>query len=223
MERGLIERVRERRRASRSSTSSPPADDRVRGRRLMEAASITPTARPSRAAAGEPLLAGRAPAARDAAFHHLGDHGLRGLLHGLLLHPGRRRRRVAGRGHRAAEAHRGRQHRDPAVLVGDDALGARVGQEGQPLRPAGRHLHDLPARARRSCSSRSTSTSTSASPRRTTRRGRSSTGSPACTARTSSSASRCWRSSPSAPSAGTSRPRSTAASRCRASTGTSST
>ena len=39
--------------------------------------------------------------------------------------------------------------------------------------------------------SRSTSTSTSASRRRTTPRARSSTGSPACTARTSSSASRC--------------------------------
>ena len=35
--------------------------------------------------------------ARDAALHHLGDHGLRGLLHGLLLHPGRGRRRLAGR------------------------------------------------------------------------------------------------------------------------------
>ena len=29
--------------------------------------------------------------ARDAAFHHLRDDGLRGLLHGLLLHPGRGR------------------------------------------------------------------------------------------------------------------------------------
>ena len=53
-------------------------------------------ARAPRPAAGQPLLAGRPAAARDAAFHHLGDHGLRGLLHGLLLHPGRGGRRLAG-------------------------------------------------------------------------------------------------------------------------------
>ena len=47
--------------------------------------------RASRAAAGQPLVAGRPRAARDAAFHHLRGDGLRGLLHGLLLHPGRGR------------------------------------------------------------------------------------------------------------------------------------
>ncbi len=41
-------------------------------------------------------------AARHAAFHHLGDHGLRGLLHGLLLHPHRQRRPLARPRHDAA-------------------------------------------------------------------------------------------------------------------------
>ena len=57
------------------------------------APSPRPRGPPPRAARGQPLLAGGARAARDAAFHHLRDHGLRGLLHGLLLHPGRGRRR----------------------------------------------------------------------------------------------------------------------------------
>ena len=35
---------------------------------------------------------------------------------------------MAGRGDRAAEADRRRQHGDPAVLVADDALGAGVGE-----------------------------------------------------------------------------------------------
>ena len=93
---------------------------------------------------------------------------------------------VAGRGHRAAEADRRRQHRDPAVVVVHDALGARVGQAratASACRPAWSRRS---CSARRSCSSRSTSTSTSASRRRTARRARSSTASPACTARTCS-------------------------------------
>ena len=75
---------------------------RPRGRRrpprgLMEAASASPTRAP-RAARGQPQLAGRAPAARDAAFHHLGDHDLRGVLHRLLLHPGGGDERAVARG-----------------------------------------------------------------------------------------------------------------------------
>ena len=53
---------------------------------------------------------------------------------------------VPGRGHRAAGRHRRRQHGDPAVVLGDDALGADVDQARQPLRPAGR------ASSRPSCS-----------------------------------------------------------------------
>ena len=84
--------------ASRSSTSRPR-----RRRGLMEAGAVAAAHAPRHATTsttarrGQPLLARRAPAARDAAFHHLRGHGLRGLLHGLLLHPGRERRRVAGR------------------------------------------------------------------------------------------------------------------------------
>ncbi len=41
--------------------------------------------------------------------------------------------------HEAARGGRRRQHRHPAVLVADDPLGDRVGQERQPQRPEGRH------------------------------------------------------------------------------------
>ena len=73
-----------------SSTSSRAA----KGRELMESASVA-----AEHAHGhdehhgpppcEPVVASRAAAARDAAFHHLRDHALRSVLHGLLLHPGR--------------------------------------------------------------------------------------------------------------------------------------
>ncbi len=56
-------------------------------------------ARAPRPAAGPPQLARRPPAARDAAFHHLRGDDLRGLLHGLLLHPRRPGRPVAGARH----------------------------------------------------------------------------------------------------------------------------
>ncbi len=52
--------------------------------------------------AGQPQLAGGPPAARDAAFHHLRDHDLRGVLHGLLLHPRRPGRPLAGPRHQPA-------------------------------------------------------------------------------------------------------------------------
>ena len=82
------------RRACPSSTSPPrPRPPPEARRSTMEAATIADghadARRAPRAAAGQPQLARRAPAARDAAFHHLRDHGLRRLLHGLLLHPGR--------------------------------------------------------------------------------------------------------------------------------------
>ena len=81
-------------------------------------------------------------ACSDAAVHHQRDHGLRGLLHGLLLHPGRGhpRRLVPHRRQGPPGRRRGRQHRDPALVVADAALGADVDQERQPLRPAGGHV-----------------------------------------------------------------------------------
>ena len=128
----------------------------------MEAAVDRPRRAP-RPAAGEPLLARRRADARDAAFHHLRGHDLRRVLHGLLLHPRRHPQPVAGARHEAPGGGRGHQHRDPAVLVADDPLGADVDQERQPLRPQGRDARRPSCSASRSCSSRSTSTSTSAS------------------------------------------------------------
>ena len=69
------------------------------GGHLMEAAAVAarpPRARAPRAARGQPLVARGPVPARDAALHHLRGDGLRGLLHGLLLHPGRAGRRMAG-------------------------------------------------------------------------------------------------------------------------------
>ena len=66
-------------------------------------------------------------------------------------------------GDRAAEADRRRQHGDPAVLVVDDALGARVGQGRATASGCRRASSRRSCSARRSSSSRSTSTSTSAS------------------------------------------------------------
>ena len=87
-----------RRPASPSSTSSPrprpPRGLGDHGSRRHQPTGTPPHARAPRAAARQPQLAGRAPAARDAAFHHLRGDGLRRLLHGLLLHPGRERRPV---------------------------------------------------------------------------------------------------------------------------------
>ena len=185
-----VGRRQARRPRARGATNVPVEhiESRAKARGLMAAAAarLGPRRpRASRAARGPPLLAGRARVPRDAAFHHLRGDDLRGLLHGLLLHPGRERRPVAGRGHRAAEA-RSRAS-TPAILVSssftihcaqesikkDNRLGLQVG-----------HGRRRSCSARRSSSSRSTSTSTSASRRRTARRARSSTASRACTART---------------------------------------
>ena len=73
-------------------------------------------------------------------------------------------------GHRAAEADRRRQHRDPALVLVHDALGARVGQDAATASACRPACSPPSCSARRSCSSRSTSTSTSASRRRTARR-----------------------------------------------------
>ena len=153
-------------------------------------------------AAREPQLAGRGPAARDAAFHHLRGDGLRGLLHGLLLHPHRPGRAVAGARNTAPGRGRRRQHRDPRVLLVHAPLGRAGDQEGQPLRPEGGDAARPCCSAARSSSSRSTSTPTSASPPRTAPRRRSSTRSRACTAPTCSSACAAAYPSRSAPSAG---------------------
>ena len=144
-------RARQGRHVAGPSSTSSPAREKVR--ELMESASIAadhaPRARRApRPAAREPVVADRAAAARDAAFHHLRGHALRSVLHGLLLHPGRGGRPVAGRGDAPAGRDRGRQHGDPAVVVGDDALGARGREAREPRRAADRPAHHLPARAR---------------------------------------------------------------------------
>ena len=182
--------------ASPSSTSSRRDEPRRRpdGSRLDRTpATRHDDARAPRPARGQPLLARRAAAARDAAFHHLGDHGLRGLLHGLLLHPGRGRRRVAGRGHRAAEADRRRQHGDPAVAPRSRMHWAlESAKTDNRFGLQGGHPHDLPARRDVPLHPDQRVRPHRLRARRTTRRARSSTASPACTAPTSSSASRCW-------------------------------
>ena len=98
VEKGLVEKLQQN-----GGKPVQHVEARGRGARLMEAASVSqpshgarePRRRPRRApprpAGGQPLLARRAAAARHAAFHHLRGDGLRGLLHGLLLHPGRER------------------------------------------------------------------------------------------------------------------------------------
>ena len=174
---------------------------------------------------GQPLLAGGPADARDAAFHHLGDHGLRGLLHGLLLHPGRGRapsgrapdaelpKLIAGFNTAILVCSSFTLHWAETCIKADNRAGFKAGMLTTFLLGCtflfiqiNEYVNlQLPRR-------------------RPTRRARSSTASPACTAPTSSSASRCC--------AMVVRPRlprpllldaRTAASRCRASTGTSST
>ena len=122
-----------------------------------------------------------------------------------------------------AEGDRRREHRDPGLVELHDALGARGRAQREPQRAPGRAPHHRAARAHLPHGPGERVRAHRLRAAATTRRGRSSTGSPGCTALTSSSGSRCSRSPRSAPSAATSRRRSTAASRCRASTGTSST
>ena len=94
----LVDRVRGATNVPVEHIESPREGGGLGGRRTPLVAHDAPRRPPSRAARGQPFLAGRARLPRDAAFHHLGDHDLRGLLHGLLLHPGRGRRRLAAAG-----------------------------------------------------------------------------------------------------------------------------
>ena len=130
VDRGQAARARRRARPTSAWTTSPPSPPRRRPSPMEAASAAVHEDAPSRPARGQPLVARGPLSAGDVPLHHQRDHGLRGLLHGLLLHPGRGGGRVAGGGDRAAEADRGRQHRDPAVLVDHDALGARVGKAG---------------------------------------------------------------------------------------------
>ena len=164
-------------RPSRSSTSSRRRRAAGRAERLMEAASIAAAPRPrTTTTTGRP----RPTAPRAWSPQLLGmllfiisrDHGLRGLLHGLLLHPGRGGRPVAGaRAPSSRSSIAGVNTRDPAVLVVHACTGrsSRV-KRGNRFGLQGGHLSRPSCWARRSCSSRSTSTSTSASRRRTARR-----------------------------------------------------
>ena len=89
--------------------------------------------------AANQLLARRGAVPRDAAFHHLRDHALRSVLHGLLLHPGRGGRRAGSRSTaiEPPEGDRRRQHRDPDLVELHDALGARGRPQREPPRDAG--------------------------------------------------------------------------------------
>ena len=128
-------------------------------------------------------------------------------------------------GVRASGPDRRHQHGDPGLFLVHDPLGAGGDPPQQPQRADGLASRSPGCWARPSSSSRSTSTSTSASAPATAPSARSSTGSPGSTAPTSSSACCCSRSPTSVPGAATSAPRrrTISASRCRGSTGTSST
>ena len=118
----------------------------------MEAASIAHAAatarpRPPRPAGGQPLLARRAADARHAAFHHLGDHGLRGVLHGLLLHPrGRRAPRWPAEGTELPKLIAGV---NTAILLSSSITmhwALESAKSDNRFGAEGRHPHDLPAR-----------------------------------------------------------------------------
>ena len=179
----LVDRVRDADQRRRSSTSSRAREGGGVGGRAQRAHVDDDHDHHGPPEANR-SLAGRARVPRDAAFHHLRGDDLRRVLHGLLLHPGRGRRRVAGRGRPPAEADRGLQHRDPDLVLVHDPLRAGVDPQGQPARPATRHGGDVPARP-----DVPVRPDQRVRPRRLlaaglARRARSSTGSPACTART---------------------------------------
>ena len=195
----LIERVRTPpRRASSTWSSSPsPTRSRLRPRSGHDGGSQHPPpgrSRPRRAprpAAGQPQLARRGAAARDAAFHHLRGDDLRRVLHRLLLHPHRPGSPVAGSRDRAAGARRGRQHSDPDLLLVHAALGGEVDQERQPLRAEGGDPDDVPAGVHVPVHPDQRVRQHRLRPAGRRRRRRSSTRSPACTARTCSSGCCC--------------------------------
>ena len=129
--------------------------------------------------------------ARHVPLHRVGDHALRLVLHGLLLRPRgqqRRRRCLAARRLPAPGLRRGHQHADPRQLELHDALGRHVDQEGQPQRPLRRDGADVPARPHLPAHADHRVPAGSASTRATPRSPPRSSGSPACTARTCSSA-----------------------------------
>ena len=122
----------------------------------MESASVAVghdhARRAPRPAGGQPELPGGGPVPRDAAFHHLRDHALRSVLHGLLLHPGRGRRRVAGRGRRELPV--AIAGVNTAILISlelHDALGAGGRAQREPRRAAGGPAHHAAAGPARSC------------------------------------------------------------------------
>ena len=82
----------------------------------------------------------------------------------------------------------GRQHRDPDLVELHDALGARGRAQREPRRAAGRPAHHLPARPDLPHGPGQRVRAHRLRAAATTRRARSSTGSPACTAPTCSSA-----------------------------------
>ncbi len=135
----------------------------------MEAASIAHGgARRSTTARSRPTAprASTPPTARDAAFHHLRDHDLRRLLHGLLLHPRRPGRPLAGARHEDPGRGRRLQHGDPDLLVLHAALGGDRRSSAATASACAPASSPRSCSARRSSSSRSTSTCTSASRRR---------------------------------------------------------
>ena len=182
--------------------------------------------RAPRPARGQPELADRPPDARDPALHRLRGHAVRGLLRLLLLPPGRRRpAELAAAPLRAAGLRGARQHLHPGLLELHDPLRARGDPQGQPPGPETRPGPDLAARRDLPLHPGQRVRAHRLQRPRHSRSARSSTASPASTAPTSSSVCCCSASRRSAPSAATSarRRRTTSASRCPASTGTSST
>ena len=101
----------------------------------------------ARAPAADPLQLADPPGdARHLPLHRVGDHALRLVLHRLLLRPvvnGRQSPWPPYIRHahpvRPAVVPRAGQHLHPRHLELHDALGADLGQEGQPRRAAGRH------------------------------------------------------------------------------------
>ena len=162
-----------------SSTSWSRTSWERRHERARRAAPRPPRRAP-RAAAREPELARRRAHARHAPLHRVGDHALRLVLRGLLLHPRRQsgrvddhaggvavlaslqgaagRRRVHGRPVRVPGLRRRREHRDPRDLELHDALGAAVDQARSARRRSSPAWCSRSSWASRSSARRSSST-----------------------------------------------------------------
>ena len=228
-------RARDHREAGRAPRGRPRRRGRRRRRRRGGGGADgerigRPRARPRRgaprAAGGQPELADRPPDARDLPLHRLRGDAVRRLLRRLLLPPrGRQPADLAAGAVRAPDAGRRLQHRDPRLLELHDPLRAGLDPARQPERAQTRPGPDLDARRdlplhpdqrvrpHRLQRPRPRLRLDLLLPHRPPRRPRLRRSVPA-------------QPSPrSAPSAATSAPRrrTTSASRCRASTGTSST